>query len=303
MLRFRPTMSSRSIRWPQLTPRDVEILTALDRCPLTAEQLLRLSSSFAQPFTQDRLVRRRLQVIRNAGWVRRWKYASIASRGGAPDYYKLTLAGFRILYGQDAMPTTRRQFNEIGVAHHHHTRKLADFIVHTAVAAHHRGVSLMNFARENTLRIDIGTEHLFPDCAFDLIVGSGDRFRFHVEIDNGTERVRSQKDVDSWQRKIRLYDAHEQCLIAQGRRSRVLVVSTRSRDRIEHILHVASELVRNPHRSLFYAIHLDDYLTEADALIARCFRDNIGDAIALIPPLEVEQASNPLPVNPKLVAV
>ncbi|MCH7735327.1 MAG: hypothetical protein IH961_08970, partial [Chloroflexi bacterium] len=62
----------------------------------------------------------------------------------------------------------------------------------------------MNFARENTLRIDVGQEHLFPDCAFDLITDNDERFRFHVEIDNGTERVRSQKDVDSWQRKIRL---------------------------------------------------------------------------------------------------
>ena len=42
-----------------LTARDLEILTALDRCPLTAEQLLKLSQIFAAPFTSERRVRER----------------------------------------------------------------------------------------------------------------------------------------------------------------------------------------------------------------------------------------------------
>ncbi len=60
--------------------------------------------------------------------------------------------------------------------------------------------------RENSLRLQVGQENLFPDCAFELHTRDGQQFNFFVELDNGTERVRSDKDADSWQRKVRLYE-------------------------------------------------------------------------------------------------
>ena len=42
----------------------------------------------------------------------------LLSRGGAPDYYKLTLLGFRLLHGDQEEPPTRRHFAEVGIAHH-----------------------------------------------------------------------------------------------------------------------------------------------------------------------------------------
>ena len=269
----------------RLTARDLDILTALDRCPLTVRQLLRLSATFAgRPFTSPRSVQERLQKLHDAGWLRRWTFAT-ASRSGAPDYAKLTLLGYRLLYGGNAQPPTKRYFNEVGIAHQHHTHCLAEFIVHTAVAAHRQGIVMKNFSRENTLRLQVGQENLFPDCAFDLDLRDGQSFRFYVELDNGTERVRSDKDIDSWQRKIRLYEQWQDQ--TAPRRFRVLVVTTRSRDRLDYILAVAAQHARNPRRSLFYAIHLDDYLRQASAIQDRCFRDHHGNAVAIIPAVRV----------------
>src|SRR5258708_4065890 len=83
-----PTTSRPSL----LTPRDLEILTALDHCPLTALQLLRLSQTFVRPFTGERRVRERLHVLCAAGRTRRWQYATAGT--GAPGYYTLTPLGY-----------------------------------------------------------------------------------------------------------------------------------------------------------------------------------------------------------------
>src|SRR3954454_16363145 len=134
-----------------LTQRDLEILTALDHCPLTARQLLKLSRTFSQPFPTERRVRDRLQALVDAGRVRLWQYAT-ADRG-APNYYTLSPLGYRLLHGEGAIPPTKRAFSPVGIAQQHHTQSLADFVVHTAVAAQRAGVHFTGFYRENTLRL------------------------------------------------------------------------------------------------------------------------------------------------------
>ena len=128
-----------------ITPRDLEVLAALDHCPLTAQQLLKLSHSFCLPFTTERRVRERLQQLEQQHWLTSWLYAT-ASRGGSPSYWKLTRDGYRVLHGTDAVLPKRRYFEEIAIGHHHHTKCLADFLVQTFVAAHRLGTRylLMN---------------------------------------------------------------------------------------------------------------------------------------------------------------
>src|SRR5205823_14537684 len=128
-------------------------------------------------------------------------------------------------------------------------------------------------------RLQIGEESLFPDCAFQLLPVPGSPFSFFVEIDNATERVRSDKDLDSWQRKIRLYEALQD---RSADRFRVLVITTRSTERLRHILTAAGELAGNPHRSLFYGIHLPRYLQQADALTSPCFLDHRRRSVVLV---------------------
>lgn len=264
-----------------LTDRDVEILQVLDRCPLTVSQLLKLSATFAtQHFTSIRSVQDRLQKMRGVGWIRSWPYA-VASRGSPPDYFKLTALGYRLLYGENAELPAKRHLSEVSVGNHHHTLRLSDFIVHTLVGAHRRCVRIVNFYRENSLRLCVDGQTLQPDSAFELHAPDGRQFNFIVELDNGTERIRSNKDTDSWQRKVRLYNTLQDRNYPN--RFRVLVLTTRCVGRLQSILAVAAAHATNPQRSLFYAAHLDHYLQEPDALGSPCFQNHHGLRFCLLP--------------------
>ncbi len=260
-----------------LTARDLDILLVLDHCPLTVQQLLKVGETFQRPFTDEKRVRERMQILCDAGRVRRFAYAT-AGRG-ALNYYTLSPLGYRILNGPEAQPPTKRYFEPVAIAHQQHTRSLADFIVHTIVGAYRSAVTFTNFYRENSLRLQVGDEFLYPDCAFLLRTGDGMEFGFLVELDNRTERVYSHKDTDSWLRKIRLYNMlQDHC----ASRFRVLVATTGSAERLRHILATACALASNPHRRLFYGVRLSDYLQVGSCVAAPCFLDHRSEAVSLV---------------------
>ena len=217
-----------------LTNRDEEVLLALDRCPLTVTQLLKLSSTFkSRMFTRPRSVQDRLQKLKGAGWVQSWPYATV-SRGGSPDYYKLTLLGFHMLHGHNAPPRTKRQFAELSVGHHHHTHSLANSSCTASsppiAAASSSGIS----TRRIRCPLPIDGETLLP--RFRLRVAHPRRSP--VQLHRGTrQRHRAGslgQDTESWQKRIRLYN------VLQDRnypdRFRVLVVCTRCSGRLRSIL-------------------------------------------------------------------
>ena len=266
-----------------ITPRDLDVLAALDRCPLTAQQLLKLSRSFCLPFTTERRVRERLQQLEQQHWLTSWFYAT-ASRGGSPSYWKLTRDGYRVLHGTDAVLPKRRFFEQIALGHHHHTMSLADFIVQTFVAAHRLGIEVRYFARENSVRMEAAGSVLYPDCAFQLFTPSGRAFNFVVELDNGTERIRSPQDVESIERKVRGYDLHQSSTPSFDHgRFVVLFVTTRTADRLTHILQAAARIMRNPRRTLFLGVTLSAFLTHDAPLTAPLFQSPTGRQQSLIP--------------------
>lgn len=272
------TFSSRCV----VTPRDIEMLMALDSCPLTARQLLKLSRTFDPPFTTERRVRERLEQLRRVGWVCSWPYATI-SHGGSPYYWKLTRNGFRLFHGSDTALPNRRHFEEIAIGHHHHTQSLADFIVQTFVAAHRFGIEVRYFARENSVRMEAAGSVLYPDCAFQLFTSDGRAFNFVVELDNGTERIRSPQDVESIERKLRGYDLHQSSIPSFDHgRFVVLFVTTRSSDRLSHILQAAVRIMRNPRRTLFLGVTLSAFLNHDTPLTAPLFQSPTGRQQSLI---------------------
>lgn len=260
-----------------VTERDIDILTALDRVPLTAQQMLALSETFCLPFGSERTVRERLQALAEAGWIRSALYA-LPSSGASPKYYFLTRQGYGILNGPGALPPTKRHFSPLSVSRQLHSKALADFLVHVLVASHRAGVRFTEFYRENTLKLTIGDDCLFPDASFQLIVND-QPLNFLVEIDNHTETIRSPKDTDSWERKLRLYDRLQDSI---KNRFRVLAVTTRSSDRLRHILMTAAGVLRNPQRCLVYGVDLPTFVREDEPLHRGVFRDHFGRATALI---------------------
>ena len=174
----------------QLTPRDVALFKALDRHPFTTDQLYRLSAAFAEPFTQERLIRRRLQQLREAGLLRSWPLATVG-RGGAPHYWKLTRTGYQWLQGDEAALPSRRFFEEIAPGHHHHTRCLGDFLVQTFVAAHRQGIAVRHFARENSVTLEAAGFIVVPDCdpllAPVLMVVPLQLLSYHISVRRGCD--------------------------------------------------------------------------------------------------------------------
>jgi len=278
---------TRQPQTPLVTPRDLDLFRALDHAPLTARQLLKFSRTLSLPFTDERRVRERLLVLAAAGRVRRWQYATAGP--GSLNYYTLAPLGYQLLHGPKAALPPRGAFAEIGHARQFHTYSLAEFVVHTAVAAHQAGTRFAGFCRENSVCLKIGDELLWPDCAFQLVTPAGQDFKFFVEIDNASERLRSTKDTDSLERKIQLYDRFQDSC---PHRFRVLVVCTRSSERLNHILGLAATKQREPRRSLFYGIALPDYLACQAPLSSACFRNHQGKPVSLLPQVK---GTAPLP--------
>lgn len=270
---------TRQPQTPLVTPRDYDLFRALDHVPLTALQLLKFSRTFAPPFTEERRVRECLQVLAAAGRVHRWQYATAGP--GSLNYYTFAPLGYQLLHGPKAPRPPKGTFAEVGIARQLHTYSLAEFVVHTAVAAHEARVTFTGYCRENSLCLRVGDELLWPDGAFQLLVADQE-YDFFVEVDNGTERLRSSRDTDSWEKKIRLYDRFQD---SSGRRFRVLVVCTRNSERVQHILDLAAGTQRLPQRSLCYGIGLPDYLASPVPLSSPCFRDHRGKPVSLLWPL------------------
>lgn len=267
----------------KIGPRDEEILAALEMSPFTAAQLLALSETFVRPFSDEHSVRRRLRKLAVRGLVRSFPYA-VASLGRSPSYYKLTQPGYRYLHGVTATMPHRRYFEAIADAHHHHTQALSAFLVHLLVSARKGGVAVRGFARENSLTLETATTTLRPDCAFQLVAGDGRAYNFVVELDNGTERVRSPLDAESIERKIRGYDQHQSEMEAYDpARYVVLFVTTRSQVRLQGMLDAARRLLRNPKRRLILGVALADFLASDNPLVTACFHDALGRSTSLIP--------------------
>ncbi len=271
-------MVTTTAKRPLLTARDLELLAALEQTPLTALQVLRLSKTFSRPFTTERRVRERVQELCAAGRVRRERYAT-ADRG-APNYYLLTRLGFELLHGDSKRPHSRHAFSPIAISRQHHTHSLAEFHVHTLVSAHAAGFTVEEVERENALRLKVGDDTILPDRAFTIVTPDGKRFRYFVEVDASTERIRSLGDADSWERKITLYNKLQD---GSKERFRVLVVTTRASTRLQGILAASAALSPNPRRSLFCGINLHSYVENSESLIRPCFRDHHMRSVALVP--------------------
>ena len=266
----------------KIGPRDIDMLSAIDRCPLTSAQLFRLCGVSSQPFSDVRDLRRRLRQLRQAGLLKSWPYA-VASEGRSPHYFKLSQDGYRLLHGHDVTLPKRRFFEAISPGHNHHTMCLADIIVHLTITAQAGGHTIEQFARENSVCLKADPFTIYPDAAFVVRRSDGQTFPFCVELDNGTERVRSKLDIESIERKLRGYDAHQsQFDRFHADRYLVLLVTTRSQQRLQHMLDLAAMVMKQPNRTVFIGANLDTILP-ADPFQDALFTDHRCLKRTLIP--------------------
>jgi hypothetical protein len=267
----------------QIGPRDEALLAALDHAPFTTAQLVTLSHTFPAPFPDEHTLRRRLRQLAAAGFVQGFPYA-VASLGRSPSYFKLARGGYRLLHGTDAALPGRRYFEPLAPAHHHHTQSLAAFLVRLFTAAHEVGMEVRRFARENSVTIETKTTRLRPDCAFQLVGLGQPPLNFVVELDNGSERVRSLMDVESIERKIRGYDEHQASTAAYDPNRYVVVfVTTRSRLRLRGMLDAARNLMRKSAAAAIRGRRTGGLYCSDNPLLSACCLDALGRRISLVP--------------------
>lgn len=265
--------------------RDTELLQNIDRCPVTVEQLFQLADVSQHPFANLPDLRRRLRQLKQAGLVNSWPYA-MATTGRSPLYFKLTRDGFRFLYGEDHPLPRRRHFEAISPGHHHHTLSLASLLVHICTHAARHGHVIEHYARENSVKLTADPFVVYPDGAFVLRRSDGRRFPFCVELDNGTERVRSKPDVECIERKLRAYDAHQsQFSTFDDDRYLVLLVTTRSKLRLDNMLSLAAGLLQQPQRTVFIGACLPALL-QVDPFKMAAFEDHRGLKRTLVPGID-----------------
>jgi len=279
-----------------LMPRDLELLSALERCPLTVRSIIALSVTFrSQGSMTDRRWQDRLLDLTRAGLLRRFRYAT--TEGMGQFCYTLSPEGFRVLHGEDAPLPSPGLFRPVALARQHHTKMLADFTVQTTVAAHQAGVELGDFRRENTLRLTLGDDCLYPDCAFTLETPDRPAFRFYVELDNSTEPLASPRAQDSWQKKLAFYEALQD---QRPARFRVLALVTKSPHRVRNLLALAGTQAKNPQRALVLATYLPYFLEHPAPLFAALFTDHRGQHASLLPSTDTLPAASRPTITPTL---
>ena len=264
-----------------LSGRDRSLLRLLGWTPATTTLLLRASTTFAgEPFHDERRLRERLQTLAGVGFIRAWSTAHAG--GGLQNYYKLTPAGFQVLYGPDAELPPRAFFAEISPALFEHTLTLAEIIVQTVCGCHAQRVTINRLFRENELTFRVGDEHVQPDC-FIRFASGGKNFSVAFEIDQSTESVDSHAS-NSIRHKLQTYDAYQELLLLQWlhhektwERPRFRVAFlTRTVERAYHILGLAAQVATNKFRRVVYAATQESYLAESDPVRAPIFLDHSG---------------------------
>jgi hypothetical protein len=208
-------------------------------------------------------------------------YAS--TRLGQPEnYYTLAPQGYRLLHGPDAPPPTKAHISPVGISRQEHTRALANAIVQLHLMVHTDGASLTEFYRENAFQLELAGDFLAPDASFTLVDQSAQGFHFHVELDMGTERIRSTRTDQSLEAKLRFYDRWAS---VNSKRFRVLfLVASDSAARRDRILQAFHDLTTNRLRTLIYAATLQDLL-HTTSMHAPVFLDHRGRMQSLYPPL------------------
>lgn len=270
-----------------MLPRDLAILSLLDKTPATTTQLVRASITFgSDPFTNERRARERMQALGGEKLVRPFSLG--ITGGGTANYYRLTAEGFRLLHGAETVLPHRSWFAELPPSRLMHTLELADVIVHTLVAGHNFRIGLTKFHRENELVLETGIHRVSPDCHLQFFT-AGRLFNVLLELDRSTESLDSAA-ATSIRSKLLAYEAYQDFVWTdwkqQGERGprpyfRVAFL-TASQERAHHILALARECARNKDRRLCYASTRDSFLADPDALRAPVFLDHHGHWQALV---------------------
>jgi len=269
-----------------LSKRDLEVLGLLEMTPATAAHLRQGSVTFSEePFRDERRVRERLLTLSNAGFVQ--SFPAAVAGGGLRHYYRLTVAGYRVLHPDRDQAPGRMIVSEISPSRFQHAMATADVIVHTLVSCHAARVQILQYHGDGQLTLGVEEYRQQPDCHFQL--GHGGRvFNLLFEIDNATEPLDSLRE-QSIRSKLLGYESYQDWVLRvwrdhgrqEPRPAFRVVFLTRGVNRANHMLWLARQCARNKDRRLVYAATQDAYLGTPCAVTDPLLNDHHGQWRAL----------------------
>ncbi len=267
----------------KIQPRDRELLTSLDLSPFDARQLAKLSTTFTEPFTDEKFVRRRMHRLGEAGLVSHFHYHTDSA--GTAKYYRLTREGYRFIAGPEKALPRRSYFHPVSASLQNHTRLLADFIAHTLTAASMHRVAVKSFYGENQLELKLAERYLRLDAAAQFKIKGYRPYNCLFELDCGTEPVYSTKQRESLSQKVRfIFDYERSC----QQTFRHYVIFASSPVRMANYLHMVDELNPNRQRTICYATSLDRFLGTSDPFRAPIFHDHERTLASILPSPQME---------------
>ncbi len=265
---------------PEKQTRDHYLLSLLYLSPFTIPQLLAISQASPEPFAHWDTLYRRLERLRSAGWLRRFRYG-IAIQG-ADHYYKLSPAGYRQLRtNPKARPAGKYSFAEM--TNPWHTYWLSEFIKKTIVAAYECRITLESCYPDNTVRLVGDGPDWYPDFVCTIRAHNNQVFRYCIELDNNTKTIRSDTNLESLTWTMRRYEVYQYLAEEQGKNFRVLFVTTGNAARAEHIAAAAADTLQEPRRELVLSGTLQDYLRAKNPFTQLFFLSQRGIRAAMIP--------------------
>ncbi len=265
---------------PEKQTRDHYLLSLLYLSPFTIPQLLAISQASPEPFAHWDTLYRRLERLRSAGWLRRFRYG-IAIQG-ADHYYKLSPVGYRELRrNPKARPLGKYSFAEM--TNPWHTYWLSEFIKKTIIAAQQYRITLERCWPDNTVRLFGDGPDWYPDFVFTFRAHNDQVFRYCIELDNNTKTIRSDTNLESLTWTMRRYEVYQYLAEEQGKNFRVLFVTTGNDVRARNIAAAAADSLHEPRRQLVLSCTLQDYLQAESPFTQLIFLSQRGHRAAMIP--------------------
>jgi len=263
------------------TGRDLRLLAGLYLTPMTRRQMLRLSTTFPQPFVAYKSLDKRLTTLRRRDWIQKYPLVGIPQTGQPQDVFKLTLRGFRQLCDDPGRQAPTKRFftppSELLRAHQYYQ---GEFLITLQQALSNQGLSFSSLRPDRVIRLNTPLGELVPDACWSFQVDSGREYRFLLELDCGTEQLIEKPQRETIERKIRQYlhlVRHRQ------QKLRVIFCTISSEKRMQHILTLAGQLQLNQQQSVFLGTTLARWQQSSAPLTQAVFQNHQGRAASLIP--------------------
>jgi hypothetical protein len=126
-----------------------------------------------------------------------------------------------------------------------------------------------------------------------VVAHDGRRYHYCIELDNATQSIRSETNLDALEWKIRRYEAWQYAAAERGENFRVLFATTGSRAHAKNIVAAAADVLLEPRRELVLSCRLEDYLAAPNPFTQPVPSDRICDVVSF----DVADRRHPLGFN------